>query len=79
MVGNVADKVTFTGAGTAVVMGLTLNNIAALVGMAVAILGLLVSWYYKHKATRLLERSLQEAHRPQDIPEALEKFNEHID
>ena len=47
-----ANKVT-TGAGvTAVIGGLTANEIAAFGGLLVAIIGLLVQWYYKRKADK---------------------------
>lgn len=44
-----AHKVTIGAGGTAVIAGLTANEAAALIGASVAVLGLLVNAYYKHK------------------------------
>jgi uncharacterized membrane protein len=47
-----AQKVSFGGGTAAVFGGLTANDIAIFVGATVAILGLVVQWYYKRKADR---------------------------
>ncbi len=47
-----AQKFTVAGGGTAVIGGLTANEIAAFTGALVAVLGLLVQWYYKRKDDR---------------------------
>ena len=48
----VAQKFTVAGGSTAVLGGLTANEIAAFTGALVAVLGLLVQWYYKRKDDR---------------------------
>lgn len=48
----VANKVTYSGGATAVFGGLTANEIAAFVGAAVAVLGLIVQVYFKARADR---------------------------
>lgn len=45
---------TYSGSGAAVYFGLTANEVAAFGGLIVAILGLLVTWYYKHQALQIL-------------------------
>lgn len=44
-----ASKLTTTGAGTAVVGGLSHNEVLAIIGAAVAVLGLLTNWYFQHR------------------------------
>lgn len=51
-VAAIANKVTYAGSGTAVVFGLTANEIAAVGGLIVAILGVIVQWFYKRKSDR---------------------------
>lgn len=51
----VAQKVTYSGAGAAVVGGLSANEIAAFGGLAIAFLGWLVNLYYKRKDDRRQE------------------------
>jgi hypothetical protein len=48
----VAQKFTVAGGSTAVLGGLTANEIAAFTGALVAVIGLLVQWYYKRKDDR---------------------------
>lgn len=48
----VAQKITVAGGSTAVLGGLTANEIAAFTGALVAVIGLLVQWYYKRKDDR---------------------------
>lgn len=52
----VADKVT-VGGGIAGLWGwLTSNNVLGLIGVLIALAGLLVNWYYKHKHYKLAEK-----------------------
>lgn len=51
-VAAIANKVTYTGGATAFVGGLTANELAAIGGLIVAVVGLVVQWYYKRKADR---------------------------
>lgn len=55
-----AQKVSFSASGAALYGGLTANDLAALIGVTVAIIGLLVQWHYKRKADRR-EQVLHEA------------------
>lgn len=47
---------TMAGAGTLSFGGLTANDMAMVIGAVVAVLGLLVQWYYRHKEFKLRER-----------------------
>ncbi len=49
---------TYGGSAGAVYFGLTANEIAAFGGLAVAVIGLLVTWYYKHKHYKLAEKKI---------------------
>lgn len=51
-VAAIANKVTYAGGTTAFFGGLTANELAAIGGLIVAVLGLAVQWYYKRKADR---------------------------
>jgi hypothetical protein len=48
----VGSKATYTGAGTSIFGWLTANEFAVLIGVAVAIGGFVVNWYYRHKEDR---------------------------
>lgn len=56
---SVAEKIppaaTYGGAGSAVVFGLSANELAAFIGAAVAILGLIVQIYFKHRHLKVVE------------------------
>lgn len=52
---KVASTATYAGSSAAMYFGLTANEIAAFGGLAVAIIGLLVTWYYKHQALQVLK------------------------
>ena len=57
VVEQTANTSMFLGASTAVVAGgLTLSDWAALLGLTIAVLGLFVNWYYKHKTYKLAEK-----------------------
>lgn len=47
-----ASKATYGGSAVSIFGGLTLNELAIVVGMFTAILGLAVQWYYKHQAVK---------------------------
>tara|TARA_R110000744_G_scaffold188036_1_gene307382 strand:- start:62 stop:286 length:225 start_codon:yes stop_codon:yes gene_type:complete len=44
---SLASTATYGGSGAAVLFGLTANEFAAIAGVVVAILGLIVSWVFK--------------------------------
>ena len=48
----VANKVSYSGAGAAVIGGLTANDIAAFGGLLIAVIGVVIQFYYKRKADR---------------------------
>lgn len=50
---TLASKATYSGAATAMFFGLTAQEFGIVVGAIVGIAGLLVNWYYKHKAFQL--------------------------
>lgn len=56
-----ASKTTYTGAGTAAVGWLMSSEFAVLSGLAFALIGVAVNWYYKAKADRryALEHALR--------------------
>lgn len=47
-----AKTATYGGGASAVVFGLSANEIAALVGAAVAVLGLAMQWYFSRRRDR---------------------------
>lgn len=53
---KVASSATYVGGTSAVIGGMTANEIAAFGGLAVAIIGLIINSYYKHKSYKLLEK-----------------------
>lgn len=50
---KVAQIATYGGGGSAVFFGLTANEIAAFIGAACAVAGLVVNWFYKARHYRL--------------------------
>lgn len=52
VIASIATKATYSGGATAVVGGFTANEIAAFVGAAVAVLGLVVQVIFKVRADR---------------------------
>lgn len=50
---RIASVVSYAGAGTAVVGGLTLNEWGVIAGMLIGIAGLVLGWWYKRKHYRL--------------------------
>lgn len=51
-IGAAGNKATIFGGSMAVLGKLSAADIAAYVGAAVAIIGLLITWYYKHEANK---------------------------
>jgi hypothetical protein len=55
-IGAAGNKLTITGGALAVAGKWTATDIAAYVGAAVAIIGLLITWYYKREANKRTAR-----------------------
>ena len=55
-VADLTGKIVYTSAGMTTIFGLTLNELAAAVGIVVTILTYFVNWYYRAKHERLLEK-----------------------
>lgn len=55
-----ATTAQYGGSGAAVYFGLTANEIAAFGGLLVAVIGLLINWYYKHQHFVLTQKKLNE-------------------
>lgn len=51
-IASVGSKATYTGTGMTIFGWMTLNELAALSGIACAVIGVLINWYYKHKADK---------------------------
>lgn len=51
---DVSSQVTYTGAGSAVFFGIAAEFWGVIFGLIIGVAGLLVNWYYKHKAHKLL-------------------------
>lgn len=79
IISSISDKVTYTGAGSAVFFGWIVNNFFAIIGVSIALASLLISWYYKRKAYMLLEARVNAQHRKDDVPEELEQLIEQSD
>lgn len=56
---HVGMGTTSGGAATAVVSGLTLNDIGVYVGIAVGLVGLFIQWYFGRRRNRLLYEQAQ--------------------
>ena len=54
-IASIAGKVTATAAGTAFVAGVSAHTIAAIGGLIVAVIGLVVTVYYKHRSDQRAE------------------------
>jgi hypothetical protein len=57
-----APAATYGGGSVAFIGGLTANEVAAVGGLVIGCIGLLVNWYYKHKHYKLAERRMEEPH-----------------
>jgi hypothetical protein len=53
-IADAGSKLQYTGSGIAIFFG-WLNDYAAGIGVVIGVMGLLINWYYKSRATRLLE------------------------
>lgn len=64
-IGAAGNKATIAGGSVAVAGKMTATDIATYVGAAVAIIGLLITWYYKREANRRLaaEHALRQEER----------------
>ena len=51
-----ATAATYTGAGTAVFFGLSANEFAAIAGVLIALVGLLVNIWFKHQHLKIAKR-----------------------
>jgi len=58
VVTKISSTATYSGSTAAVYFGLTANEIAAFGGLTVAIIGLVVTWYYKHQSLKILRKSI---------------------
>lgn len=56
---SVASPITYTASGGAVILGFSAGEFAALAGVAIAAATFLLNWYYKERAAKALEKSLQ--------------------
>ena len=52
----IANKVTYSGAGGAIFFGMTANEFAAIGGLCIAIVGLIVQVTFKYKGYRELKK-----------------------
>lgn len=48
------------GSTTAVAGGFTLNTLLGLAGFGVAVVGLVINWYYKRKDSRAIHKAIEE-------------------
>jgi hypothetical protein len=55
MLATTGSKATYTGAGTAFFGWFTASEFIGLVGLFVAIAGLVVNWYYRHKDDKRMQ------------------------
>ncbi len=55
-----ATTATYGGSSAAVYFGMTANEIAAFGGLAIAVIGLLVNWWYKHQHLQLTKKKLED-------------------
>lgn len=55
IVSGIATKVMLGGAGSTILFGLTANEVAALGGLCVAVIGLLVNCVFQYKRYKLLK------------------------
>lgn len=53
---SAANKSTYVGGTLATIGGLTANEIAAFGGLALAVVGFLLNWWYKHQHLKLARK-----------------------
>lgn len=58
-VGKVSSAATYGGSVTAIFFGLTANEVAALGGLGIGIVGLIISTWYKHQHLKIARKSLK--------------------
>jgi hypothetical protein len=54
-----ASAATYGGSGAAVVFGMSANEFAAIGGLLIAVIGLLINWWYKHQHLKLARTKLE--------------------
>jgi hypothetical protein len=59
MITKAATTATYGGAGSAIFGGLTANEFAAVAGVVIGVIGLLVNWYYKAQHLALARKNHQ--------------------
>jgi len=55
-IGKASTAATYSGSATAVFFGLTANEFAALGGLAIALIGLLVNIWFKHQHLKIARK-----------------------
>jgi hypothetical protein len=55
-----ASAATYGGGGTAFIAGVNANWIAAIGGIVIGVIGLLLNWYYKHKHYKLALKRIEQ-------------------
>ena len=55
-----ANTATYGGATTAVIFGFSANEVAALGGLLIAFVGLLISTWFKHQHLKIAQEQLKE-------------------
>jgi hypothetical protein len=73
-VAEIGSKVTYTGAGTAIIFGLTVNEVVALIGLLMGVAGFITNAYYKRRQMALLEK-LSQTNPNIDVVKAFEVIN----
>lgn len=66
-IGAAGNKATIFGGSVAVFGKLSSTDIAAYIGAAVAIIGLLITWYYKREANKRTARYYQMKERESEV------------
>jgi hypothetical protein len=56
-IGKASTAATYGGSATAVFFGLTANEFAALGGLAIGIIGLIISTWYKHQHLKIAKKN----------------------
>lgn len=54
-----ASAITYSAAGSAIFLGLTANEVAAIIAAVVAISTFLVNWYYRHRHFKLAAATVE--------------------
>ena len=56
---EIASKATYTSATGTLVAGISLNELAIIVGIAATVISLLMNWYYKQKHLELVRHHFE--------------------